>query len=373
MATTESDRIAATAVAPAGSGVLTRVLACPETRATWRVLGPLIGLYGLAALGLALVFGTTEQLTLGTYLDRFLQAAVALLSLAVLWWAWRALRSARAGGVEAGRRLPAVLEAVKAGLLRKQRLTVALPLLLLLPLTMSLYSSVKRMIPDIRPFALDAFWAEADRIVHFGVQPWALLRPLLDSPQLLSSLAAIYNFSWLFLVCAVCLWQAWAPRSAWARIRFFTAYILIWALLGNLAAILLSSAGPVYFAEVTGQAGPYGPLLEALRAAHAESPSIAVLLQDYLWESYRSGALAAGGGISAMPSVHIATAFLFLLAAWDSGRWLRGFFALYLAVMLLGSVLLAWHYALDGYLAIAATWLLWRLAGAIAGRRNAET
>ena len=142
------------------------------------MLAPLILLYGAAALGLALATGTTDQLYLATYLDRFFEAGVALAFGYFLWCLHRAGKTARAG-----RRLPALGRELKAGLLRRQRLAVALPLLAVFPVVMALYSSVKRMIPAIRPFDLDPLWARLDAWLHGGVQPWELLQPLLGAPQ----------------------------------------------------------------------------------------------------------------------------------------------------------------------------------------------
>jgi hypothetical protein len=36
---------------------------------------------------------------------------------------------------------------------------------------------------------------------------------------------------------------------------------------------------------------------------------------------------------------------------------------LFAAFILIGSVLLGWHYAVDGYVAIAMTWVIWRVVG----------
>jgi hypothetical protein len=43
----------------------------------------------------------------------------------------------------------------------------------------------------------------------------------------------------------------------------------------------------------------------------------------------------------------------------------------YAAVVMVGSVHLAWHYALDGYVAAVLTWLLWRGVGWLTVRRGA--
>ena len=68
-------------------------------------------------------------------------------------------------------------------------------------------------------------------------------------------------------------------------------------------------------------------------------------------------------GISAMPSILVASSVLFALVAWRANRVLGWIFWAYAAAVMLGSVHLAWHYALDGYLGAALTVLIWRLAG----------
>ena len=68
-----------------------------------------------------------------------------------------------------------------------------------------------------------------------------------------------------------------------------------------------------------------------------------------------------GSGISAMPSLHVAMAFLFALLTWRVNRLLGVCFYAFTGLILLGSVHLAWHYAVDGYLALAITWCIWHL------------
>ncbi len=73
-----------------------------------------------------------------------------------------------------------------------------------------------------------------------------------------------------------------------------------------------------------------------------------------------------------MPSLHVAMVFLFALVGWRSGLVPGIVLTAYAVVIFIGSVHLGWHYAIDGYVGIAGTWLIWKFAGFVLGRGERE-
>ncbi len=94
------------------------------------------------------------------------------------------------------------------------------------------------------------------------------------------------------------------------------------------------------------------------------------LSQDYLWQAYVNGEFHAGSGISAMPSMHISMSCFPVLVTWRYHWMLRVASVAYLIVLLMGSVHLAWHYAIDGYVAILGTYLIWWAVGRAMSRQE---
>jgi hypothetical protein len=82
-----------------------------------------------------------------------------------------------------------------------------------------------------------------------------------------------------------------------------------------------------------------------------------------LWLAFTEKSPGMGSGISAFPSLHLAITTLIVLAAFQLRAWLGWVMAAYLCVIMAGSVHLGWHYAIDGYFAIAATFVLWKAVG----------
>jgi hypothetical protein len=243
-----------------------------------------------------------------------------------------------------------------------ERVAQALPVFLLFPLFTSTFTFVKAAIPVMHPFAWDVEFAAWDRLLHGGHEPWELLQPLFGHPYATTVLNFFYHL-WFFVAYGVLLWQMLALARPKLRMRYLLTMLLLWALLGNVAAVLLSSAGPVYFGRVTGLADPFAPLMAYLHQANAVAPVMALEVQDMLWQSYVERGAGIGDGISAMPSLHVATTFSFALLGFAINRRLGLVFALFSAIILIGSVHLGWHYAIDGYVAIIATWIVWRLVG----------
>lgn len=228
---------------------------------------------------------------------------------------------------------------------------------------------MKMLIPHIQPFSWDVIFADLDMMLHFNRDPWLLLQPLFGAPFLSFVISFVYIL-WLGVLFLVLYWQVFSLKQPVLRMMFFYSFVLTWALQGTLLAIIFSSAGPCFYEYVTGS-DRFVPLFEYLRNANVLFPIWALDTQNMLWETYQSGEKAIGTGISAMPSIHVATAYLFMLLGWRTGsRYIALGFTLFFAFIMVGSVHLGWHYAIDGYVAIILTHIIWRISGAMTARNG---
>jgi hypothetical protein len=243
-----------------------------------------------------------------------------------------------------------------------ERLLGAAIVLALLPLHSIAFIFFKLMIPVIRPFSWDERLAAWDQALHFGWHPWQLLQ--FDAPLVTRLIDATYLM--VFGVMAVLLgWYIFCDAGSPRRRQFLWTYLLSWFLLGNVAATLFSSAGPCYYEHVVPGSNPFAPLMANLSEIDQTHQLHAVFLQDLLWSEYTKEGISYGQGISAMPSMHVAIAALLVIATWDLNRWIGLLMLAGATLIMIGSVHLGWHYAIDGYAAAIGVWLIWRVVGAI--------
>jgi len=222
----------------------------------------------------------------------------------------------------------------------------------------------KVALPQLRPFAYDASLMMLDRTLHGGRLPheWLSLQP--SSKRLLD---AVYG-SWYGLLGAWIIWIAACPDSPDRR-RSLIAMALLWTGMGCIVALLLSSAGPCYYALVNGGGidSPYAAELSRIRQLGLMATSI----QDQLWRAHVEGHTDLVAGIASHPSLHVAIPALLALST-PRLRWL---FVIVTVLMLIGSVALLWHYAVDGYAGILGAIACWWIAGRVTSvsRRPAPT
>ncbi len=282
---------------------------------------------------------------------------VGPLALAILSFLLMRRRSRR-------RLIPRLQRVLRLKFFRATRIWGGLTILLLLIPFLISTSFFKGMIPLFHPFDWDPTLAQWDRLLHFGREPWQWLQPVLGFPIVTGLLSMVYDF-WFLVLYGVMIWQAFDRRDPVLRMQYFIATILIWILLGNVAATLLSSAGPAFYGRVTGLADPYAPLMDYLRAANLRFPNWSLHVQDVVWGLIQEQ--GTGGKvrnlISAMPSLHLGSTFSFFLLARATNRRLARAFGVFMLLMVLGSIHLAWHYALDVYAGILGAGLIWLAAG----------
>lgn len=251
---------------------------------------------------------------------------------------------------------------------RRDRLASLLWPPLLFASLMAAFNAFKQMVLPLAGFGLDPFFADLDRTLAFGQDPWRVTHALLGSPGATWLVDKAYH-GWFVPMSVGLMICAWLPASTFRlRTQYVLSYIMMWIGVGSVLAFMLPSAGPCFYTHFIGPAPEFQMLMDRLMADQAAvgSPISAVTFQDRLLLLYGSETLAVGGGISAMPSVHNGLAILFAFAAFRMSRTAGWIMSLYAALIWIGSIHLGWHYAVDGLAALPLAWGIWRVSGRIA-------
>lgn len=194
---------------------------------------------------------------------------------------------------------------------------------------------LKSMITVVVPFWADEMFAASDQILLIDAQSIALaLQPALPA-------IGIFYGLWHAAHLGGILWVLhWRQGD---KARHILSFMLTWSI-GMAFAYIFSSMGPLF-------TGAYDP---------AVAPESVRKAANFLLANYQAKGALIGGGISAFPSMHVAIAAWLAIVLADRG-WLKVGIAYFFGVFAC-SVILGWHYALDGIGGAAIAVLADRLA-----------
>ena len=205
-------------------------------------------------------------------------------------------------------------------------------------LNMITFMYSKPLLNYLVPFWSDPLLADVDYYLFLGNDPYRLLGWLNSVPM-----ALFYHRAW-FALMVVTLLMVLTRRASVERSSILVSYFVLWSVAGPVIHLLLPAAGPVFFQNLG-----YGD-----RFATLAVPEEMTQMSDFLWTVYSGSQFAPGSGISAMPSMHIATtAWMAIAVHVLARRWSPAMAAVGLLIFLL-SISLGWHYAVDGIVGAAA-------------------
>ena len=285
---------------------------------------------------------------------------IMAMPLAVVLVLWTAICAVQAGLSHPRETLKRVLAAryLQPGY-AANLLTVLVPLAFVL----AGFTATKVYIGHLQPFDLDRPIIDWTLRLTGGELPWQFLMGPFGAPWAIKALDGIY-YLWFPLLAATFVLQLLSARRPHLRLQFITTLALNWGLLGTFGALALASAGPAFLPELWGTPTPFDGLLQHLHAINGNEHSLMALsVQNGLWSIFSLKGTIAGAGISAMPSIHVAMATTLALLGWRLGRiWGIALTAFAVAIFI-GSIMLAFHYALDGIVGAAAAILIWTVSG----------
>ena len=241
------------------------------------------------------------------------------------------------------------------------KLAYATPLFIAYIIFMFSFPAFKSQIAIVHPFAWDLELHKLDVDLHFGRMPWEWLSSILGHPLWPVVLNYTYILWFLLTGCASFL-ACSSNRHYQLGIRYIIASMILWVVAGNLIALFFSSAGPCYYGFLGLGNDPYASLMNNLNQVSNEYlPLLALKAQEIGWEAYRTNDAVLIGGVSAFPSMHVANSALMAIAIFAYKPFLGWILTLFTLMILIGSIMLGWHYAVDGYagvvLGLAAWWI----------------
>jgi len=226
-----------------------------------------------------------------------------------------------------------------------------LPATFLVGIGASFFLPLKYAIPKLMPFWIDRPLALAERTV-FTADPWLLLDRCLGWAAV--PMDRLYAL-WLPTQALVLFLVILQPPSA-AKSRALIAYVLAWFVLGVVAALLFSSAGPIFYDRLFGGAEFHG-LRETL---HRHGAWLVLAESDKMWTSLASRRPGIVAGISAVPSIHVAVSVWMYLATRTLAPRGAGYVLAYAMAIWTASVQLGWHYVSDGLAGALGMLAIWQ-------------
>ena len=302
--------------------------------------------------------------------ETFLSAAVVFgsMALAVAVFRERARTPARLPATAAYRDAWKLL---RAELLTAEYVVNVAIVFAVAPIAISAFSAAKQAIPFVHPFTWDARIAAVGVRLH-GVAPmWALMQPFLGHPNLTIAMDWFYHRFWTAAMLGSFVGGALLRPSPLRR-QYLLSVVLLFLIVGTLGAFFFASAGPAYYGSVVGGSpNPYAPLFQYLRGVDLQAGLMSLRGEQTLWFAYTHRIEGFGLGVSAMPSMHVASAALTALFGFAVRRWLGLLLTLVTIATWIASVNLGWHYSLDGCVGIFLAAITWWLAGRIAALDSA--
>ncbi len=238
--------------------------------------------------------------------------------------------------------------------------------------TLPLFELFKQLILPARGFPFDPALAQIDRVLFFGHDAWEVSHALFGSVTATLILDRAYSM-WLTFMFPFPMVVVMAIKDVRMRARLLGTWLGAWIVIGGIGAWVFGSAGPCYYDQLVGPPGRFAGLHQAMAkltaAAGATGQSITALdFQAMLVSELNHKGMVAAGGISAMPSMHVAMAVLFAIAGFARARLWGWIFSIYAVLIWVGSIHLGWHYAIDGIVGAALMLGLWRLSAICTAR-----
>ena len=235
-----------------------------------------------------------------------------------------------------------------------------LPMLGIAIVLLPYFSKMKSAIPLFNDYSWDQTLIEWDRAIFFGYDAWEVLQPVLGFPIVTAFLALLYQL-WFLLLYPGVMFFAFAKIDPAVRRQFFLSYVLSWTMIGGAMATWLASVGPCFVGPMLGDP-TFDAQMAYLYAANEEVPIMVLPVQEMLLEWYGKAENGLGSGITAMPSMHCAIAFLYWLAMRRISVAWGHFFAGFAIITWISSVHLAYHYAVDGLVSLIAVVAIWKFS-----------
>lgn len=228
--------------------------------------------------------------------------------------------------------------------------------------------NVKSIIGFVNPYSFDEVISNFDNMLHFGFYPYELLNITSWSAYAISLIDQMYVL-WFFITVGWLSYSFLQLSSIRAQ-KIIISYIMCWLILGAFTATYYASVGPIFWSGFYDVANPYVPLMDHLKNVNETYPLFAFVLRDLLLDFQNSNEIVNLNAPSAMPSMHVSIAALMLFSiprgylVWKIAAFL------FLVVIMVGSVVLGWHYAVDGYVALTGTYVIWKTTSIFLNRYN---